>query len=273
MLAQVPSGPSAAQLEQLRVSRDWRDWLFAAVLLATALVVSWLVRRVITRAVRRGDGDELGARLVGRLITYVIMIVGIVAALGSLQVRGLGAVLAALGVFGVAIAFAMKDILENLISGMFLQMSRPFRRGDTVSTAGFEGTIEDITLRTVQLTSFDGELVLIPSATVYKNPITNFTRMGRRRALVDVTVPHDIEVERAKSVALAAVRSLGHVRADPEPAVLVTSFAGGGTTLSVRAWFDTADVGRAVVGDAMACALKAAYDEAGIPLCTPPADS
>lgn len=273
MLAQVPSGPSAAQLEQLRVSRDWRDWLFAAVLLAVALVVSWLVRRMITRAVRRSDGDELGARLVGRLITYVIMIVGIVAALSSLQVRGLGAVLAALGVFGVAIAFAMKDILENLISGMFLQMSRPFRRGDTVSTAGFEGTIEDITLRTVQLTSFDGELVLIPSATVYKSPITNFTRMGRRRALVDLTVPHDIHVEHAKSVALEAVRSLGHVRADPAPEVLVTSFAAGGTTFSVRAWFDTADVSRAVVSDAMACALKAAYDAEGIPLSTPPEES
>lgn len=272
-LAQVPSAPSAAQLEQLNVSRDWRDWVVAAALLVTALIVSWVVRHVIARAVRRSDGDELAARLVGRLVTYAIMVVGIVAALGSLQVRGLGAILGTLGVFGVAIAFAMKDILENLLSGVFLQMSRPFRRGDTVATAGFEGTIEDITLRTVQLTSFDGELVLIPSATVYKNPITNYTRMGRRRALVDATVPHDIDIDRAKHVALEAVSALPHVRTDPEPVVLVTSFADGGTTLSARAWFDTADVSRAVVGDAMACAVKAALDAAGIPLTSPASET
>lgn len=270
MFAQVPTGPSSAQLEQLRISRDWRDWVFAVILLVTALVVAWLVRRLIRRAVQRSGGDELGAQLVGRLATYAIVIVGIVAALGSLQVRGLGAVLGALGVFGVAIAFAMKDILENLISGMFLQMSRPFRRGDTVSTAGFEGTIEDITLRTVQLTSFDGELVLIPSATVYKNPITNFTRMGRRRAVVDVTIPHEVDIDTTKAVALDAVAQIPHVRTDPEPVVLVTSFVEAGTSLSVRAWFDTADVSRVTVGDAMACAVKTAFDEAGIPLATPP---
>jgi len=268
MLAQVPTTSTNLQLEQLRISHDWRDWAAAAAILVVAVIVAAVTRRLINRGVARMDGDEHTGRLVGRLVTYAIVTVGVLAALGAVQVRGLGAILGALGIFSIAIAFALRDTLENLLAGLFLGLSRPFRRGDTVLTAGFEGSVEDVTLRNVQLLTSDGELVLIPSATVYKSPITNFSRLGRRRAIVELTLPANVDVAHAKEVMRDAISGVAHVLAEPAPTVLLTSFDDIGIRVSARAWFDTADAPRVVVGDAVACAVKAALDGAGIPLAT-----
>src|SRR3546814_11496765 len=78
----------------------------------------------------------------------------------------IGPLVGALGVSGIAIAFAVTAILENVFASVLLKTRRPIRVGDQVLTQERAGTVVDINLRAVVLDSFDGERVVIPSSMV-----------------------------------------------------------------------------------------------------------
>lgn len=89
---------------------------------------------------------------------------------------------------GLALAFALQNIIENLIAGIMLQTRRPFRIGDQVVVGGYEGQIEDISLRSTLLRTYDGRRVFVPSADVLKNAIENNTAFDRRRTTLQIGV-------------------------------------------------------------------------------------
>src|SRR5439155_11654970 len=150
------------------------DWIRAGVIIVIAVLVAQALRRVVARAIgpSDSDGDDGGggAVIIGRLAGYLVMIGGLVYALAALDVK-LGPLLGAIGIGGIAVAFALQDMIENLIAGVLLQTRRPFRRGHLVQTGQHEGKVEYVNMRTTVLRTFDGERVLVPNASVLRNPI------------------------------------------------------------------------------------------------------
>lgn len=239
------------------------DWVRAGVILVTAIVLGQAAKRLLRRGIRRGGGEVGAAHLLGRLLEYALVVAGFVYALSALDVR-IGPLLGALGIGGIALAFALKDILENLLAGILLQARRPFRRGDQVGTHEYEGTVEDVNLRVVILRTFDGDTVYVPNASVLKEPIVNHTRLGGRRTTLCVGISFGADVVRAKKVILAAFDGVEGVRAQPPPEAYVEAFADSAVTVAVRFWHDADIATLWRVRDAVAVAVKSALDESGI---------
>jgi small-conductance mechanosensitive channel len=154
------------------------DWAVAGGILVGAVVVGRLVQLVVLRSLRRGDSERLAADAVARMIALLVVLVALLWSLSILGIR-LGPLVGALGVGGIALAFAAQAILANFLGSIILQLRRPFRRGDQIATGTCEGTVEDVNFRTVVLRTFDGERVLVPCTSVLANPITNHTALGR----------------------------------------------------------------------------------------------
>src|SRR5207249_11269776 len=95
-----------------------------------------------------------------------------------------GPLLGALGIGGIALAFALQDILENFIAGLIIQARRPFRRGDEINTHDYVGRVEDVNLRNVIIRTFDGERVLLPNAMVLKAPVEHTSELQSRFDIV-----------------------------------------------------------------------------------------
>ena len=93
----------------------------------------------------------------------------------------LESVATALGLGGVAVGFALKDILSNLVSGVLILAMRPFEIGDQIVISETEGTVEQIELRATQIRTYDGRLVLVPNGEVFTSRITNNTASPLRR--------------------------------------------------------------------------------------------
>ena len=125
------------------------DWIHVGIIVAVTIAASQVARMAIVRAAR-GDGDRVVGRLASRLVSYVIFVAGFVYALVALRVQ-IGPLLGALGIGGIALAFALQDILQNLVAGIIIQARRPFRRGDQVRIDNYEGVVDDIDLRNVEL--------------------------------------------------------------------------------------------------------------------------
>jgi small conductance mechanosensitive channel len=199
-------------------------------LIAVRFAVRWT-----EMGLRRARADVAVQRLVGNLLRVLLVLLVFLFALSIMGVE-VGAVLAGLGLAGLALAFALQNILENFVAGMLILIRKPFRPGDQIESNEFSGTVEDIDLRVTRLRDFDDEIVLIPNATVFTEPIINLTRMGRRRTRVIVGIDYRDDHDRAQQILAAAVREVDGVLATPEPEVLCIELGDSSVDFEVSYW-------------------------------------
>ena len=235
--------------------------------LATLLVLL-LVGRLLGGLVRRRylalDRPSF-ANVMSRVTRLLLGLLGVLTALTIVfpTVKPVN-VLGSLGFFSIAVGFAFRDILENLLAGMLLLFRAPFRTGDEVDVEGTRGTVVEINLRETVIRSYEGRKVLIPNATVYKNQLVVQTGYDAVRSEGAVGVAYESDVELARSAALRALRGTDGVLERPEPLVLVGDL--GTSTVELQLLFWTAPQQRVVrvVRDRALAAVKAALDEAGV---------
>src|SRR5512138_1074544 len=142
--------------------------------------------------------------LLARLLYWSILLVGVLMALQ--RFFDVTAFLAGLGIIGFTVGFALQDVMKNFAAGIILLLQQPFRVGEAISVAGFEGTILAIDLRATEMSTFDGRLVSIPNATILTNPIINYTRAARRRVDLPLELPPGADVEATRQIVLDAIR-------------------------------------------------------------------
>jgi small-conductance mechanosensitive channel len=137
------------------------------------LVGLWLTGKALGQVVEqlaklRRMEDGL-AGFLGQSIRVIMLVLGIVTALGTLGID-VTALVAGLGLTGFALSLAMKDILSNAMSGIMLLASHPFRAGDTISVQGFEGRVLEVNLRYTVLDR-EGQTIFVPNATLVANVV------------------------------------------------------------------------------------------------------
>lgn len=213
---------------------DAGNWPAALIVLGVAIVVALIAKQIIHRLLARHR--EVLGRFLSRTVAAVIITIGLIYALSSLGIR-VGLLLGALGVGGFALAFAMQDTLSNMIAGIILQLRRPFTYSDKVRLNGYEGTVTDINLRSVEMRLLSGEMALIPSSEVLQNAIENWTRRPTRRFSIDVGVSYDADVREVAALLAEAMASVEGVLDDPPPMVDFAGFGGSSIDFTVYGWF------------------------------------
>ncbi len=239
------------------------DWVVFGLITIGSLIIARIATGVLRKLLTRRGIERFVGSLIGRTVGSLIIATGLVYALGRLGIS-VGPLLGALGLVGIALAFAFQDILENLIAGVMMMISRPFESGDQIESIDFSGTVEDITLRTVTIRSFDGMRVYLPNATVWKAPIVNTTELPTMRTTLEVGVGYDTDLDEAVDLVTNTLRGCADVLDDPPPEAFVASFGDSAVDIVARFWHGSRQTDRWKVRDAVARALKSALDEADI---------
>jgi small-conductance mechanosensitive channel len=231
------------------------------------LLLAWWVSRLTARLVRaamsRTSTEGHVDTLVGRMSGLAVLLVGVIVGLGIMGLQ-VAALVTSLGLAGVTIGFALKDVLANSMAGILLLLQRPFTIGDVICVADCEGTVRDIRVRDTLIEQADGRMVFVPNATVFNAPITNTSSAVLRRLEVRMHVPLTADLDAARS---AVARVLGGVpgRAKDAPAEAVYVHSGViSATLAARVWIDTASTPFGKAQDAAIVAVNAALRSAGI---------
>lgn len=173
------------------------------------LVAFWVLARVVRKLVGKLAGRMTIQREVTRLVAGAVYIgvlaIGLVLALGVLELdKTVTSLLAGAGIVGLALGFAFQDIAENFIAGIILNVRNQFNEGDIIETNNFMGVVERVQLRATVMRTFPGQRVLIPNAQIFKNPILNYTQLGQRRVDIPVGVAYGDDLDKARRVAVAA---------------------------------------------------------------------
>ena len=226
------------------------------------------VRRSVQVVASRRSEFPGAATAFGRLAYIAIMLLGLLIAVTvAFPSMTPAKLFSVLGIGGVAIGFAFKDIFQNLLAGILLLIRHPFRTGDEITTGGgFTGTVESIETRATYIRTYDGQRVIVPNSVIYTETVTVITAYDLLRSQYDVGIGYGDDVAHAKAVALEAVKGIDGVLADPAPDVLLWDLAGSSQNLRVRWWTKPKRSGVVQVRDRVLETVAKALSNAGVDL-------
>ena len=221
----------------------WNGLIKALPSIAAALILliaAWLIGKLITRLMRRmfdkRGHTDLGS-VMGAIVFGVIMIAAVlIAAVIVFPSVKPATIISSLGIGSVAIGFAFKDILQNLLAGILLLINRPYRRGDQIRVKEFEGTVEHIQSRATLIKTYDGRRVIIPNSDVYTSPVIVNTAFPTRRDQLDIGIGYGDRPDHAIEIFAAAIAKVDGIEADPAPEVLPWSLDASSFGLRARWW-------------------------------------
>jgi small-conductance mechanosensitive channel len=176
----------------------------------------------------------------------------------------LGDIIGLLGLSSVAFGFAFQDIFKNFLAGVLLLLNEPFRLGDQIIVNGSEGTVEDITIRSTQIRTYQGERVLIPNAIVFTSSVQVLTAMPHRRTDLELGVDYNTDLASAIDLLLETVKQVKGVLSSPLPEVDAVAFGDSAIELVVRYWSAPQKIQVRQTRTRVIIALKQACDRAEI---------
>jgi small-conductance mechanosensitive channel len=205
--------------------------------------------------------------LLGQLTYTTMWIVGLLVAITIIFPSiNAGSLLAGLGVTGIVLGFAFKDIVENFIAGVLILWRFPIEIGDWIEVEGIEGKVERINIRMTELRQVDGDLVLMPNAVIFTNPTINWTNMKVRRTTIICGVAYDEDVATSRRIIHDAVKTCSTVNDDPQHAVQIFAqeFASSSINFEVTWWTGSTPLDIRESRDEVVQAVKEALDREGI---------
>lgn len=220
-------------------------WVLLPSLIAAILVffIFFFIARAIKQTVRRATENRRRARnlglVLGRLAQGITLLVGLFVALSIvIPTFRAGDLVQLLGISGVAIGFAFRDILQNFLAGILILLTEPFRIGDQIVFKNFEGTVETIETRATTIRTYDNRRIVIPNSELFTNSVTVNTSFDNRRIEYDVGIGYGDDIEQAKRLIREALDEVSDVLKDPAPDVLVIELAASTVNIRIRWWIN-----------------------------------
>lgn len=200
--------------------------------------------------------------LLKSLIMYSVYFMAAISILGLFEVP-LQGVLTGAGIIGLAVGFGGQSLVKDVINGFFIIFENHFAVGEYITTAGISGIVEEVGLRTTKIRDFGGQLHIIPNGQITQ--VTNYNR-GSMRALVDVAIAYEEDIDRAVAVLEEVCRGINRELADiiTETTQVLGVQAFGRSELIIRVIAKTKPMEQWRVERELRKRIKEAFDRGGI---------
>jgi small-conductance mechanosensitive channel len=236
--------------------------VFLLFIWAIIKLVQWALPRTLRQARMRRSLVDVVMMLITVGMWLFAVLIAITIAFPTITP---GRALTALGVGGVAIGFAFKDVFENFLAGILLLVREPFAIDDFIECEDIEGKVEEITIRDTHIRQTDGQLVVAPNAMFFKNPVTIRTAKDLRRTTITCGVAYGEDIDRAREVIAQAVRAVDEVHNDvSDVQIFAQEFADSAINFEVTWWTGSTPLDIRLSRDKVIASVKRALDDAGI---------
>lgn len=235
-------------------------------------VVELYLRRWTSRTESALD-DQL-VPLVRKTLRVFVVVVVLLFVAQNIFNWNIAALLAGLGVGGLAVALAARETLANVFGSVTIFTDRPFRLGDRIVVKGYDGFVEEVGFRSTRIRTLEGHLVVIPNAVITAEAVENIGQRPSIRRLLNVTITYDTppdKVQKATDILreMLAARSASF-RPDEPPRVYFSDFNAASLNIAVYYWFTPPDWWLFLAfNHAFNLELLRRYNEAGIEFAFP----
>ena len=213
----------------------------ALLILVIGIIISKTAQKLIKKIdEKRLPDHSLIRSLLKALVRYGILIICGIMILNLFGVNT-ASVIAVLGVAGVAIGLALKDLIGNLVSGIILIVMESVRIGEFIEFTSFSGIVKEINLLTTILETPDGIYISAPNSSILGNPIKNYTRNGKRRMEISIGIAYADSVDMAFNVMQNIISEEPRFLKEPSPQIILQSIEVNSIKITIRAWASVQD--------------------------------
>jgi len=211
-LQTLTTGPTSEHLlrSAITIALFWQAGIWAV-----AAASAWLSRkRQLSLEADKAVAGSLG--IIGFIVNGVIWALVVLLTLDNLGVN-ITALVAGLGIGGVAVALALQNILGDLFASLSITLDRPFVLGDFLIVDDFLGSVEYIGIKSTRLRSLSGEQIVMSNSDLLKSRVRNYGRMSERRVVFATNLTYETPidtVEKIPAVIRAIVEAHGDARFD-----------------------------------------------------------
>lgn len=236
--------------------------LLALVILLVGLWIAGRVGKFVTGLGARYEQlDDTLFKFLGSVAKYIILAFVVIAVLNRFGVETTS-IVALLGAAGLAVGLALQGALSNLAAGVMLMLFRPYKVGDFIDAAGKFGNVEEISLFTTTLKTFDNQQIIIPNSQIWGEQIVNHSHHPVRGVDMTFGISYDSDIDAARRTIEEVFEAHPHILKDPRPFIEVSTLNDSSVDFITRPFCDGAhyfDVLYSVPEQ-----IKKALDKAGI---------
>jgi small conductance mechanosensitive channel len=219
--------------------------LAAIAIMACGVILAGWIGKALLKGLHRFELEPPMRMLFTRIARILIVLAFAILALQNLGVELLP-LIAGLGVAGAGIALAMQGVLSNVVAGLTIIFTKPYRVGEYIAVAGVEGEVSLISLFSTTLLHPDRSRVVVPNRKVVGEILQNFGRI--RQAHVTLAVAYEADLGLALEAIRGVVGANARVLAEPAALVQATTLSESAVQVSIRPWVAVADYG-AIAGE------------------------
>ena len=217
-------------------------------IIATTYILTRLIAHYMNKMKKFKD-DMTAVYLVRDIICAIIYFVALMAILQFFGINLAGTLLS-LGIVGIAVSFAAKDIISNLFSGIILILGKSIKVGDTLEIKGKKGVVERITLRSTIIVDDFGVKDHIPNSTLTNDAYLQYKTPEKYRVDINAGLALDVDVEEFKSYITKKILEYDEILKKPEPEVYAKEISFKQSKVKVSFWvkdFNSKDKYRLIV--------------------------
>ena len=181
------------------------------------MIVSKIITRILNK-LNRFDESKTAIYLIKEIIVYIIYFIGMMYFLKLFGINLYGTLLS-LGIVGIAVSLAAKDIISNLFSGIVLIIGRSIKVGDTIEINKTKGVIQMIHLRKTTIKDDDGVISSIPNSTLTNNLFKIYKAPEKYRVNIMAGLPLNVDLNEFNSYIIEKINELDGVLDNPEPRI------------------------------------------------------
>jgi len=210
----------------------------ATIILVAGFMAGRWVAGAVNRSLHRFDLEPPVRQLMTRLARVLVLGLFVIMALQNLGIELLP-LIAGLGVAGAGIALATQGVLGNVIAGLTIIFTKPYRVGEYIAIVGVEGTVDTISLFSTVLAHTDRSRIIVPNRKVVGEILHNYGRI--RQAVLQVGVSYDTDLPAALTTIRELVQAHPRVVADPAPVIQVSRLADSAINVEIKPWVSVSD--------------------------------
>ena len=208
------------------------------IIILVVILLASVIVRIIAGALNKFERfkeDMTIIYLIRDVVSYVIYFISLMIILQLFGINLYGTLLS-LGIVGIAVSLAAKDLISNFLSGILLIISKSIKVGDTIEINKIKGTIEVIQLRTTTIKDDNGVRITVPNSTLTNNPFKLYKPPEKYRIDINAGLPLNIDLNDFNSYIIEKINELDGVLTEPEPKIFAREITFEQTKIKISFW-------------------------------------
>ncbi|MBR6789392.1 MAG: mechanosensitive ion channel family protein [Oscillospiraceae bacterium] len=202
------------------------NFLTMALKISLIVCITWALMNaagpIITALQENSKLDNTIVAFLAKILKVVILVISVVIIIDEIGYN-ISSLITGIGLGGLVVALAAQDTASNFFGGIVIIADKPFQVGDWIESNGLEGVVSDITLRSTHIRTFKDAEIIVPNSTLANAPITNWTRMKKRKVDMTLGVTYQTSPEKIAEATEAVKEILrNHPRVHPD--VIIVAF-------------------------------------------------